>query len=455
MAEKTRKPMNPALRQWLVPIAVLVCICLVCGLLLALCNDLLYVSDEDKLNRAMGKIYSAYGEGDKEWNAANANFAAVDNDYGTITDIKKAADGAYVISAKGGGGYNSGGVTIYLVVKQEVVNGKNDAIIKAWTIKENDGQTFLGNITGKQQTSWYVGKSITDFKGDGFAVSNNKVSGTTLTSTAINNAVKSACQYCVDDLKLVSTPESEARDALVELLGADYASYTFTSVADADGFAGFKVGEQELSFYFEGSDGTNSVEAYVYGEGADRQIVVVKAGLTHAERLAQEVVAKSDNAADDVVNKVKGLSYFEYLVRKSHEGFVYAGMAEVDSSFTSDKGTVGKVYTSTDGSVVIQATGNGGWEEGTVTINVVIANGTIKGWWIVGHEKQSFLQGNILEDWDNCKKWFVGESIDTVFTTATPDKNPTEGKGSGATYSENAITNAINTACAYARSLAD
>ena len=455
--EKTRSPMNPALKQSIIAVAVLVIICLVCGLLLALCNDLLYVSDEVKLARAMQKIYKDYGNGDKEYNDAHKNFSAVSIDkYGTITDVKKAEDGAYVISAKGVGGYK-GTVTLYVVVKQETVAGKTDAVIKAWTIKEHDGETFLGNITSKQQTSWYVGKSVADYDKDSFSLSNNKVSGTTLSSTAINNAVISACKYCIDVLKLVSTPESEARDAVVALLGSDYADYTFTCVANSssDDLSEFTVGEGallSLSFYFEGTKAdADSVEAYVYGEGADRQIVVVKAGLTHAERLEQDIIAKSENASDDVVNKVKSLSYFESLVHKSHEGFEFAGIETVDSSSTD--GTVNKIYKSTDGSFVIEATGNGGYDSGTVTVNVVIADGSIKGWWIVSHEKQSFLASNILDNWNTVKDWFVGESIDTVFQTVTPDTSA--GKGTGATYSENAITNAVNAACSYAQSLAD
>lgn len=446
MEEKVKRPMNPALKQSLIAIAVLVVICLVCSLLLALCNDLLYVSDEEKLNRAMAKIYAGY-KSDDEFNN-NFTLSNNTNSYGTVTDVKKSTDGAYVISAKGGGGYKNT-ITIYLVVKQETVAGKPNAVIKAWSIKEHDGETFLGNITSKQQSSWYVGKSIADFDGDAFALSNNKVSGTTLSSTAINNAVKAACQYCIEVLKLVSTPESEAKDAIYALLGAEYADYSFTSVTDADGFTDFTVGEQSLSFYFEGTkSGADSLEAYVYGEGADRQIVVITAGLTHAERLTAEVIT-SANASDEVVNKVKGLSYFEYLVRKSHAGFEYAGMAEVDGSFTATNGTVNTVYTSTDGSVVIQATGGEGWESGTVTINVIIANGEIKGWWIVTHDKQSFLAGNVLSKWDTVKKWFVGQSIDTVLTTVVPETGA--GKGTGATYSENAITNAVNTACKYAK----
>ena len=449
--EKAKKEMNPAVIQAVKAVAVLVAICLVCVVLLAVCNDLLYVSDETKLARAMQKIYADYGNGDEEFNKANENFAAVANDYGTVTDVKKAEDGAYVITSKGGGGYK-GSITVYVVIKPETVNGKGDAIVKAWTIKEHDGETFLANITSKQQSTWYVGKSVTEFNTDSFALSNNKVSGTTLSSTAINNAVKCACQYAIDGLKLVSTPESEARDAVVALLGATGEGYTFRSVTDADAFAELAVGQQALSFYFEGTkDGADSLEAYVYGEDAARQIVVVKAGLTHAERLAADAVATSDNASADVIAKVKGLSYFEAIVHGSHAGFVFAGEETVDE--TKGNGTVNKVYKSTDGSVVIEATGNGdfgsGSGDGKLTINVVIADGTIKGWWIVSYTtEQSYIPFYIVPEWNTVKEWYKGQSIDGDIAIGN-------NKVSGATMSSTAINNAINTACSYARSLAD
>lgn len=444
MAEKVKKEVkNPALVSAVKAVAVLVIICLICGLLLALCNDLLYVSDDEKLSRAMKKIYSAY-QSDDEFNK-NFKLENATNSYGTITEVKKSTDGAYVISAKGGGGYK-GTVTVYVVVGN-ASSGK-DVVIKAWTVKEHDGETFLGNITDTHKSTWYVNKSITAYNDADFALSNNKVSGTTLSSTAINNAVKAACVYCIDVLKLVSTPESEARDAVVALLGSDYDGYTFTSVADADGFSEFTIGDGALltlGFYFEGTkDGADTLEAYVYGEGQDRQIVVVTSGLTHEERLAADVVAQSDNASEAVVSKVKGLSYFEYLVHKSHEGFEFAGMGEVDADFTAANGTVNKIYTSTDGSIVIEATGTGGYQDGTVTINVVIADGVIKGWWIVSHEKQSFLP-NIINSAD-AKNWYVGTSIDD-------DIELGNNKVTGTTMSSTAINNAINTACSYARSL--
>lgn len=446
MAEKVKKEVkNPALVQAVKAVAVLVIICLVCALLLALCNDLLYVSDEEKLSRAMKKIYPNYGDGDKDFNEHfKLDSATATNAYGTITEVKKAEDGAYVISAKGGGGYK-GTITLYVVVGN-ATNGK-DVVIKAWTVKEHDGETFLGNITDTHKSTWYVNKSITAYNDAAFALSNNKVSGTTLSSTAINNAIKAACVYCIDVLKLVSTPESEARDAVVALLGADYDGYTFTNVADKDGFSEFAVGEQALSFLFEGTKAdSDTLEAYVYGEDDNRQIVVVTSGLTHDERLAADVVAQSDNASDEIVEKVKSLSYFEYLVHKSYAGFEFAGMDEVDADFAGANGTVNKIYLSTDGAIVIEATGNGGYEGGTVTINVVIADNVIKGWWIVSNEKQSFLP-NIINSAD-AQNWYVGTAIDGDLTLGN-------NKVSGTTMSSTAINNAINTACEYARNLAE
>ena len=58
--EKAKKPMNPVVKQWIIPIAVLVVICLVCGLLLALLNDLLYIDDNTRLDRAMKKVYDKF-----------------------------------------------------------------------------------------------------------------------------------------------------------------------------------------------------------------------------------------------------------------------------------------------------------------------------------------------------------------------------------------------------------
>ncbi len=440
--EKTKKPANPALIAAVKAVAVLVIICLVCVILLALCNDLLYVSDEEKLAHSMSKIYPDYGEGDKEFNETfKLDSSNATNSYGSVVDVKKAADGAYVLTAKGGGGYK-GTVTVYLVVKEEGEGSSKDAKIKAWTIKESDGETLLANITNTHRSTWYVGKSITEYTSESFSVDNNKVSNTTMSSKAINNAVKAACEYCISVLELVTTPESEA----IKAVSALAEGYTFTIVTDSDGYEAYTVGENKLSFYLEGTKAdADTLEAYVYGTDENRQIVIVKSGLTHDELLAAEPVAKSENATAEVVDKVKSLSHFEYVIGKMHEGFQYTGTAELDAGLASDSkyGTVNKVYNGADGAVVIEATGNGGFESGTVTINVVIGtDGKVEGWYILSSEKQSFID-NITSAWDTVSSWYVGTEASEA-EIALGDN-----KVNGTTYSSTAINHAMNMACHY------
>ena len=63
--------------------------------------------------------------------------------------------------------------------------------------------------------------------------------------------INAAAYYCINVLKLVSTPESEAKDALVALLGTEYDGYGFVAVNDAEYLEACKVGDKELSFYFQ------------------------------------------------------------------------------------------------------------------------------------------------------------------------------------------------------------
>lgn len=78
-------------------IAVLVIICLVCGILLALCNDLLYVSDDVKFDRAMQKIYPNFKKADDSPALDTAN---AKTPYGEVLDLVKSSDGAYILTAK-------------------------------------------------------------------------------------------------------------------------------------------------------------------------------------------------------------------------------------------------------------------------------------------------------------------------------------------------------------------
>ena len=90
---------------------------------------------------------------------------------------------------------------------------------------------------------------------------------------------------------------------------------------------------------------------------------------------------------------------------------------------------------------MLETTGIGGFNGGTVTLYVAVSGDeepVIKGWTITANVGQSFI-GNITEN--HQKTWFIGDSISEV--------QATDGFGSGATFTENAICNAINMASYY------
>lgn len=418
-------------------VAVLVIICLVCGALLALCNDLLYVSDEVRADRALQKIYPNFKNDDS---FAGLDSSKASTPYGQVLSVKKSTDGAYILEAVSSNiGFSNGTVSIFVAV-----SGGTDPKIVGWTVDKNVGQSFIGNITSKHQKTWFINQSITvvnpeNPEGSGLG------SGATHTENAIGYAINAASYYCINVLKLVSTPESEAKDAVIALLGAEADGYNFVAVKNADYLEACKVDEHELSFYFEGKKTeSDPLAVYVYGEDENRQIVVVKDNLTHAERLEESaVVAKSEGINDSLVAKAQSRSYFEYQVQKSHAAFEFAGMGDINSEFaTKDEyGTANKVYLSTDGAIMVEATGKGGFASGTVTVNVIIADSVIKGWTIVSNVDQSYI-GNIKNE--HMTSWYVGQSIGQPIELGS-------NKVTGTTLSSTAINNAVNMACYYAR----
>ncbi len=271
-------------------VSVLVIICLVCGALLAVCNQLLYVSDAEKFDRAMQKIYPDFvldGE-HKLDDAFDSNPM-----YGSIKTVYPSKDGAYVLEAVGIGGYK-GTITLYVVVG-------SDAVIKGWSIKESQGETLLSNFSDKQFKSWYVGKEIStdfDYKTEGFYIT-----GTTMTSNAIANAVKMASYYCMNALGLGENPELEAKTAAMALLGADYASYELSApialtskVSATETLANvWSTAENSIAYFFTATGDNGDLQVFVYGEKDNYTIVATSNGV---------VVAKTDNASDELVAKV-------------------------------------------------------------------------------------------------------------------------------------------------------
>ena len=442
--EKAKKTMNPALKQSLTAVAVLVIICLVCGLLLALCNDLLYVSPEEKFNRTIRKVYSGYGADVtfKKLDSLDANYKS-DARYGEILEVREASDGSYVLTSKGTvGAFGGGSVTILVAV------GPNpEAKILGWALQENEGQTFIANITEKHQKTWFVGSTVSDVQPNVTPnAGQGKGSGATYTENALANAINMACYYCQNVLGLGENPEGDAKKAILELLGDEYSGYTFTNASDEEFLASCSVNEQELFMYFVGTkDNADSLEAYVYGEDENRQIVILNEMASREDRLAgNALVKKSEGIADELVTAAQNNIYADFKIKPNYADFEFDGCEIISSQFSYDNGTVDKIYKSTNGAVVIETTGTGGFARGTVTIDVVINDGVIESWWIVSDVSQSYL-GDILKAWDTVKNWYVGSSINENIELT--DDN----KFTGVTMSSTAINNAVNTACKYAR----
>ena len=416
-------------------IAVLLVICIVCGALLALCNDIFYIDDATKFNRAMQKVYPKFERDSNVSETPLADFKTVAG-VGNVSKVYASKDGAYILETTGLGGFSGGNVTMYVAI-----GGQNpDVTIKALLVTGNVGQSWMAKVDQKTLDKAYVGKNIKDIAAAQFG-NDYKLNGTTYTSTAILNAVKVAVSYCVDGLKLVSTPESEARDAAVALL----AGYTLTTVVDEA-----YTTELGASFYFTGTkDGADNIDVYVFGDSASgHQIVAVKAGLKHADRMLDTaVVAKSEGIDNALVTKVQGLSEFEHTVQQFAAGFTYdvdctiGDLAtnpdcygtEIVSGCMSNDGVIALVVKSAPGEYEH-------YDPGTLTMMVVISNGQIAGWSVVSYGDHTFFKGMIESNNPNA---YVGQSISNITPLMV----------SGATASSDAFYNIIKLSAIYASSL--
>ena len=418
-------------------ISVLLIICIVCGALLALCNDLFYIDEETKFNRAMQKVYPEFERDTSVSETPVAEFKDLAG-AGSVSKVYRSKDGAYILEATGVGGYpdGSGTVTMYVVVGGETPNVE----IKSVLITGNTKQSWIANITQKNIDKAYVGKNIKDVAS--LQMGNDyKWGGATMASTAIMNAIKSAVNYCVTALKLVSTPESEARDAAVALL----AGYTLTTVVD-DAYT-TAVG---ANFYFTGTkDGADDIDVYVFGDKeSGHQIVALKAGLTHADRMLDTaIVAKSEGIDNALVQSAQGLSHIESQIRALAPSFTYDVAGDLSqyathSDFADTQIT--SAYISNDGTLAIVAESKvgdyDGYTPGKLTMMVVIADGKISGFKVISYGGHSFFDNFIG---NKNPQLYIGSAIDAIEYV----------KVSGATGSGVAYYNIIALSAYYARSI--
>ncbi len=190
-------------------IVVLLVITIVCGAILALCNDLFFVSDREMFERSMTKIY----DGDASQlvdlipdDAEEITYTTYDCE-AVILDAHKSPDGkTWLVQSKGNKcGYQNGSVTLWL--NMSVESGQLTAINKIIVDSYDSSQTLIGSIS-ETYLAQYSSEQYRDVVTGGGHFSNVKMSaeettdaneivaaGATYTSKAVNAAVNGAMDY--------------------------------------------------------------------------------------------------------------------------------------------------------------------------------------------------------------------------------------------------------------------
>ena len=181
-------------------LAVLLAITIVAGGLLAIFNDLLYITDEERFNRVIEEIYG--GNAKVEKTLLSTDDEAISFDNGTVSQVYLMNDGNYLIQATGNNGYNSGTVTIWVVHNFEASSWKG---IGKVVYESNTNQTQIGNFSSSyyeiftKHNSEIQEDMLFSAEGESNTVP-ALVAGSTRTSRAICNAVNTSILYVKSEL---------------------------------------------------------------------------------------------------------------------------------------------------------------------------------------------------------------------------------------------------------------
>ncbi len=176
-------------------VIVLVTIALCSALLLGVLNDVLYVSDDDKDNMKLKKVYAS--DVTKRVTDVTAEFGdSAENDaYGSVTGVYWCEDGTVIIKAKGKGGYSSGWVETYVAVG-------TDGLIRKVVVASNKNQSFISSVKQSWLDEKFIGKdTANEFVLSGSSSSEtgreyiSPASGASKSSNATVNSVSMAAYF--------------------------------------------------------------------------------------------------------------------------------------------------------------------------------------------------------------------------------------------------------------------
>ena len=178
--------------DWFKCIAVLLALSIILGGALAILNDILFVSEEERTSRAIKKIY---GE-EKTFSVTLDEEDGFTCEYGAIDKIYQVGEDT-LFRATGNNGYKNGTVTLWV----KIVNDNGNKVIDKVILDGYDKQTLMSKFTKSYYEGFYtdVTNAITNEQifspktDDGDL--KNPMSGATKSANAICNAVNCVIYY--------------------------------------------------------------------------------------------------------------------------------------------------------------------------------------------------------------------------------------------------------------------
>lgn len=181
-------------------IIVLLVIALVAGGLLAILNDVLYVTEEERTMRAIEKVYG------QEMNYSELEYSQdqLTNSYGSLSKVYSLENGNYLVQSTGGEGYKGGTITVWVVltVKDGAFGGIEKVVLESY-----EKQTLMSKLSYDVYSAHndeITGDVYFTTSGDGIKV---LISGATYSTNALNNAVDCALKFAREVLFAASAEE--------------------------------------------------------------------------------------------------------------------------------------------------------------------------------------------------------------------------------------------------------
>lgn len=301
-------------------IAALLCVLLASGIFLTIAYGFLEVTAGERLQRAIGKIYagmevSVYGKDDVLITAeatdpkglvsetVTCGNAEINDAYKIIYTENGKEILNYLISSKGSGGWSGGAVTCWVAVISEnnVIKGIKSVNVSDWgnqTLSSDiNGSSLLENIAEKYKDGIYY-----DPNGD----DNFLVSGATMSSTAICNAVNGAITFV--KTQIFGETETDKFSGLKYLEYIDTANPS-TSYSCENGIVTYNIVTKPNK-----RAGAFTLEIKVGAGGIITEFIIIKYGSTDGalDKDEYNALVKTDYTGKDA-------SYFKKVIGENGE----------------------------------------------------------------------------------------------------------------------------------------